>query len=54
MYIYNTSSYVTFFKHNNDYGLTIGQEFESTTELVEYTNKSRNTITQWRQKEWIN
>lgn len=41
------------FKNPEKYGLTIGQEFESTNELVEYTNKSRNTLAQWRQKEWI-
>ena len=41
------------FKNPEKYGLTIGQKFESTAKLVEYTNKSRMTIAQWRQKEWI-
>lgn len=41
------------FKTPEKYGLTIGQQFESITELVEYTNVSRKTIAQWRQKEWI-
>lgn len=41
------------FKHPEKYNLTIGQEFYSTADLSEYTNKSRETISQWRQKGWI-
>ena len=41
------------FKNPEKYGLTIGQKFESTNELVEYTNKNRMTISRWKNKGWI-
>ena len=41
------------FKQPEKYNLTIGQEFDSVNELSKYTEKSRDTISKWRQKEWI-
>ena len=41
------------FKNPEKYGLTIGQEFESTTELVEYTHTNRMQISRWKSKCWI-
>lgn len=43
----------TKFKHPEKYNLTIGQEFESLKSLSNYTNKNRKTITQWKNKNWI-
>lgn len=41
------------FKHPEKYNLTIGQEFESVNSLSEYTNKSRQSISKWLNKQWI-
>lgn len=41
------------FKHPEKYNLVIGQEFESSTSLAEYTKKRVETISLWRKKEWI-
>lgn len=41
------------FKHPKKYGLVVGQEFESASELVDYTKKNRKTIAEWRSKGWI-
>lgn len=41
------------FKHPEKYNLTIGQEFESCTELANYTHKSIQYISKWNKKEWI-
>ena len=41
------------FKHPEKYNLSVGQTFESCTELANYTNKSNTTISQWIKKEWI-
>ena len=42
------------FKHPEKYNLTIGQEFDSVNHLSEYTNKSRQSISKWINKGWIN
>lgn len=42
------------FKHTDKYNLKVGQEFESASALSEYTNKTNKTISQWRDKGWIN
>lgn len=41
------------FKHPEKYNLTVGQEFDSSSDLGLYTGKSLKTVTQWRNKEWI-
>lgn len=41
------------FKHPEKYNLSIGQEFESSSDIADYTNKSNTTISQWRNKGWI-
>lgn len=41
------------FKRPEKYNLTIGQEFNSVNDLSEYTNKSRKTIAEWKEKQWI-
>lgn len=51
----NTKKYsiTKYFKHPEKYNLTVGQEFESVESLSQYTNKSRKTIAQWKNKQWI-
>ena len=41
------------FKHYEKYNLKVGQQFDSCSELAEYTGKSKQTISQWMKKEWI-
>ena len=41
------------FKHPEKYNLKIGQEFESCMELTKYTNKSKQSISTWINKGWI-
>jgi hypothetical protein len=42
------------FKHPEKYNLTIGQEFESSLKLSEYTNVNKTNISRWKAKGWIN
>lgn len=41
------------FKHPEKYNLQIGQIFDSCNDISVYTNKSIQTISQWRNKGWI-
>ena len=41
------------FEHPEKYNLHIGDQFESYSLLSEYTGKSKQTISQWKKKGWI-
>ena len=41
------------FKHPEKYGLNIGDEFESQIDLCLKTGKSKQTISNWRKKKWV-
>lgn len=41
------------FKHPEKYNLSIGQEFDSSSDMAIYCNKTNKTITEWRNKGWI-
>lgn len=41
------------FKHPEKYNLTVGQTFESATDLSTYTGKTTKSIAQWRKKKWV-
>ena len=65
MYIYNTNYSFLPFQNNNSTeqnmvtltntqnNLSVGQSFESSQELCDYVKKSNKTITEWRNKGWI-
>ena len=41
------------FNQPERYSLNIGQEFESASNLAEYSNVSNKTVTQWITKKWV-
>ena len=41
------------FKRPEKYGLKIGQEFPTRSDIAKYTGKSIQTICQWSAKKWI-